>query len=128
MTAIVSHFNTKYVMIQQTLFNWLSAELSTDIKWRHNFSQFSMTEKFYLVARHNRAKFVLNPKRGSRFLEEYSMSGFTKCLFSNSYFPFRNYEPVLQMPKYTKMVSIFNFKDLTPWPEEQYPIIKNYAV
>ena len=54
------------------------------------FSHISRIDKFPLVATHNLGKFGADPKSGSEFQKEFSLTGFKKCPFSNSFFSFRN--------------------------------------
>lgn len=67
--------------------------------WRHqmtsDFLHISRTENFPLVTRRNCSKSSLDPKRGSEFAKEYSLTGFKKCPISNFFFHFRNKDLVL---------------------------------
>ena len=55
--------------------------------------------RFPLEVRHNCTKFGAGLQRGSRFPKEY-LQFRKKCFLSNSVFPFRKKDPVLQMPKF----------------------------
>ena len=81
-----------------------------------NFSQFSKTEKFTLMAREIFAKFGVDvdPKRDSGFPKEYSLR-FKKMSFCNFFFPFRNQDAVDQIPNGVgvNMAKLHNFTDLT---------------
>ena len=57
---------------------------------------------------------IVDPKNGSRFSKEYSLTGFKKYPFSNLLFPFRNYNTLLQMPNGTSVTTLSDFNNLTP--------------
>ena len=90
------------------------------ITWYPMFLSFSSAGKFALVGRQIFTKFSANQKRVPDF-KKYSLKGFKKCSFSDSFFPFWSYDLVSKrstVPTWTyRLISLI-------WSKEQFSIIK----
>lgn len=89
------------------------------MKWPQDFLHYSRANKFFLVARHNRANFGADSKLFQIYSFQntvhYYMTGFNKKpLISNSFFHFRKEKPFLKMFKGTNIVTLLNYTALSP--------------
>ena len=80
------------------------------------FLHISRTEKFPLVTRRNCSKSSLDPKRGSEFTKEYSLTGFKKISYQQFLFPLSKLGPSSPKgkPKGTGKEKLLNITDLIP--------------
>ena len=75
------------------------------------FLHFSRIEKLLLMAKNNLSKFSLDPRRGSRFPKEYSLTSFKKYTFV---FLLEIRTQFSEFPKSTDIKTSLSLTNLTP--------------